>query len=297
MRPTPLVAGLACILFASAAPAAEIVVKSAPVEDRKAVIATVEPVRQLVARARIGGTIDSLNVQEGDEVAAGAEIAIVVDHKLLLQIQALGSAHPLAAARSATRREVDFDRIEELQAPRRLLAGPARPGAHRARRRRAHARGHAGRAQRHRAADRRKARCSSPGAGRVLTVPVSVGRVVLPGETIATLAEDQLHPAPALPERHAQIMHAGDAVQIGAAPASVDLQRQAEEALAHGPGAPRLSRNPGRAASSPTSRSRGWATISSANEPGSMSRPASASAIVVPAGCRLSPRRRSASCG
>ena len=52
----------------------------------------------------------------------------------------------------------------------------------------------------------------APGAGRVLTVPVSVGRVVLPGETIATLAEDQYILRLQLPERHARFLRAGDAV-------------------------------------------------------------------------------------
>ena len=49
----------------------EFVVHETSVEDRKAVIATVEPVRQLVARARIGGTVTSLKVREGDEVGSG----------------------------------------------------------------------------------------------------------------------------------------------------------------------------------------------------------------------------------
>ena len=31
----------------------------------------------------------------------------------------------------------------------------------------------------------------APGAGRILTIPVSIGRAVMPGETIATLAEDR----------------------------------------------------------------------------------------------------------
>ena len=44
------------------------------VDDRKAVIATVEPVRELRARARIGGTITSLAIREGD--AATAKLAI-----------------------------------------------------------------------------------------------------------------------------------------------------------------------------------------------------------------------------
>ena len=51
----------------------------------------------------------------------------------------------------------------------------------------------------------------APGAGRVLSVPVSEGRVVLPGETIATIAEDNYILRLLLPERHAQIMRAGDA--------------------------------------------------------------------------------------
>ena len=56
----------------------------------------------------------------------------------------------------------------------------------------------------------------APGAGRILRVPVSEGSVVLPGETIATLAEDHYILRLQLPERHARFMRAGDAVQIGA---------------------------------------------------------------------------------
>jgi RND family efflux transporter MFP subunit len=55
----------------------------------------------------------------------------------------------------------------------------------------------------------------APGAGRILSVPVSEGRVVMPGETIATLAEDRYILRLQLPERHAQFIRAGDKVQIG----------------------------------------------------------------------------------
>jgi multidrug efflux pump subunit AcrA (membrane-fusion protein) len=55
----------------------------------------------------------------------------------------------------------------------------------------------------------------APGAGRILSVPVSEGRVVMPGETIATLAEDRYVLRLQLPERHAQFIRAGDKVQIG----------------------------------------------------------------------------------
>ena len=56
----------------------------------------------------------------------------------------------------------------------------------------------------------------APRAGRVLSVPVSTGQVILPGETIATLAEDRHILRLELPERYAQFMRAGDAVLIGA---------------------------------------------------------------------------------
>ena len=42
------------------------IVHAVEVQDQKAVVATVEPVHQLVARARIGGTIVALKAKEGD---------------------------------------------------------------------------------------------------------------------------------------------------------------------------------------------------------------------------------------
>ena len=75
-----------------------------------------------------------------------------------------------------------------------------------------------------------------------MNVPVSLGRVILPGETIATLAEDQYILRLQLPERHAQFMRAGDTVLIGAR----GMQAEATETMREGKGAPRLSRNSGR---------------------------------------------------
>ena len=92
-----LAATAAIAVATSVLASSEFVVHETSVEDRKAVIATVEPVRQLVARARIGGTVTSLKVREGDEVGSGAEIAVVADQKLALQMQALELSHPVAA--------------------------------------------------------------------------------------------------------------------------------------------------------------------------------------------------------
>ena len=77
----------------------------------------------------------------------------------------------------------------------------------------------------------------APGAGRVLSVPVSAGQVILPGETIATLAEDRYILRLQLPERHAQFMRAGDTVLIGAR----GMQADGDRKHARGQGAPRLS--------------------------------------------------------
>jgi starvation-inducible outer membrane lipoprotein len=57
---------IAAIALPQAAFAADrIVVHAVEVQDQKAVVATVEPVHQLVARARLGGTIVSLKAKEG----------------------------------------------------------------------------------------------------------------------------------------------------------------------------------------------------------------------------------------
>ena len=197
---------------AQGAAAGEFAVRTREIDDRKAVIATVEPVRQLVARARIGGTVAQLRVKEGDVVAAGQEIARVVDQKLSLQMQALDSRIKSQQA-ARDKAQLDFDRVAELmrrgvstqaqldQAKAALDIGERNLSAIRS--------------------DREvivqqsaEGAVLAPGAGRVLTVPVSMGRVLMPGETVATIAEEQFILRMQLPERHARFMRAGDSVLI-----------------------------------------------------------------------------------
>lgn len=208
--------------------AAQQAVTRQQVDDRKAVIATVEPVRELLARARIGGTIVALTVREGDQVAAGDRIALVVDPKLALQIQALESR--IQAQISAREQaQIDLNRIEQLRASGTVSQSQldqARTRLNVAERTYLALR-----------SDREVVEQQStegavlaPASGRVLKVPVSVGSVVLPGEMIATLATDNYILRLQLPERHARFMKAGDTILVG----SRGLQQQDQETLRRG---------------------------------------------------------------
>ena len=183
------------------------------IQDQKAVVATVEPVHQLVARARLGGTIVSLKAKEGDRADAGAELATVADPKLLLQMQALDSRIQSQQSQ-ADKAKTDLDRAEELQ--RRGVSTQVQVDAAKTAFDVAERTLDAMRSDRGVIAQQMsEGAVLAPAAGRVLTVPVSEGRVVLPGETIATLAEDRYILRLQLPERHAQFMRAGDKVLIG----------------------------------------------------------------------------------
>jgi multidrug efflux pump subunit AcrA (membrane-fusion protein) len=54
----------------------------------------------------------------------------------------------------------------------------------------------------------------APTSGRVLKVPVTAGTVILAGETVATVAEQNFVLRLRVPERHAQFLKAGDPVRI-----------------------------------------------------------------------------------
>jgi len=193
--------------------AGEVRVETRAVDDFKPVIATVEPGRLLTARARIGGIVEQLTIKEGQGVDAGSQIALVADQKLLLQIRSLeqrirsqeaqrdqarvdaeryqellrrGAGTQTQADQSRTALDVAERVLSALKADRDVIAQQMSEGA-----------------------------VLAPGNGRIITVPVVVGQVVMPGETIATLAVDGYILRLQLPERHARFMRAGDRVEIG----------------------------------------------------------------------------------
>jgi RND family efflux transporter MFP subunit len=189
-------------------------VHAADVADRKAVIATVEPVHEFVARARIGGTIAALSIKEGEKVNAGEVVAQVTDAKLALQMQALDAR--IASQKSQRdQAKIDYDRASELMrrgAGMQSQLDQTKTNLDVADRNLAALKGD----REVIAQQSSEGAVLAPGAARVLTIPVSVGRVVLPGETIATLAEDQYILRLQLPERYAQFLRAGAEASIAA---------------------------------------------------------------------------------
>jgi len=211
MRFALLLAAAMAAPLPAAADALLVHASSAP--DEKAIVATVEPVHDLTARARIGGTIASLSVKEGDRVAAGAEIAVIADEKLVLQRQALDSRIESQQSQR-DKAKADYDRAVELE--KRGVNTQVQVDAAKT------TLDVAERTLQAMQSDRdvllqqmKEGAVLAPGAGRVLRTPVAEGSVALPGETIATIAEDHYILRLQLPERHARFMRAGDVVKIG----------------------------------------------------------------------------------
>ncbi|WP_420433197.1 efflux RND transporter periplasmic adaptor subunit [Hyphobacterium sp.] len=187
-------------------------VEAETVIDEKAVFATVESVDVVSARARIGGVIGELRVDEGDLVAAGDIIAVVVDDRLAPQI---GAANSTTAALNAQLEQAQSDlaraqnlfdrgifaqaRLDEAQTAVDVLENQIAS------------------ARQERAVlvqQSREGDVLAPTAGRILEVPVTAGSVVLPGESIAAVASDLFVLRLMLPERHARSISEGDAIRV-----------------------------------------------------------------------------------
>ena len=193
----PLLIVLAGFVLAAAGARADttFIVRRATLTDEKAVFATVESPNVVPARARIGGTVASLSVRQGDAVTQGQVIAVVADEKLLLQIRSL-DAQIAGLQSQLAQAQTDLTRAETLF---RQGAGP-RTTLDQART----AVDVATSALRSRTAERAVAQQNleegqvlAPVAGRVITVPLTQGTVVLNGDTIATVGEAAVHAAPA----------------------------------------------------------------------------------------------------
>ena len=189
--------------------------------DPKAVFATVESADVVSARVRIGGTIAELAVDEGDEVAAEQVIAVIGDEKLALQMKAL-DAQIAALTAQAKKANEDLRRADELFKNRTIAR--ARLDEVKA------AADVANNALKSRQADLSVIRqqvddgaVKAPSAGRVLHVPVTDGMVVMPGESVATIAVDSYILRLRLPERHARFLSVGDEIRLAGSDLGEDV--------------------------------------------------------------------------
>ena len=210
----PAVLAIAAAAVPQAALAAEFVVHATTIPEMKAVYGQVESRTIVPARARIAGTISDIRIAEGSEVRKGDVVAVVVDDKIALQLEAaeakIGALRSqLANARTDLERaqrllsrgvtaqsqldaatmelDVITNQVAAAEADKAVIEQSAREGE-----------------------------VLAPADGRVLTVPVTPGSVVMAGEAIARIAGGPYYLRLSLPERHAAEIVEGASVEVGA---------------------------------------------------------------------------------
>jgi len=210
-----MILSIFAIVASGAARADVLIVATRSVADEKAVFATVESISVVPARGRIGGIVVELNVREGDPVTSGQAIAAIGDEKLALQMKALDAQIGALQAQS-DQAQIDFDRIQGLVdrgiLPRvkldeaRTALNVAQNGL------------------RARTAERAviqqqlsEGQVLAPAGGRVLKKLVAVGSVVLPGDPIAMIAQQDFKLRQRVPEHHARFLKAGDKIRVDGA--------------------------------------------------------------------------------
>ena len=195
----------------SALPATYLVTETA-VSDEKAVFATIESTNVVPARVRTGGTITELKVRQGDQVEQGQVIATIGDPKLALQINSF-AAQVKAAQAQLAQAKVEYERAQKLVASgaiSRNAFDQARTAYNVAQ---SNVRAIA--SQRDVVAQQEtEGKVLAPASGRVITVPVTVGTVVMAGDPVATVAAHGFVLRLQIPERHARYLKTGDPVRL-----------------------------------------------------------------------------------
>jgi len=201
----------------SATPLAALAADYAPIEpatipDWKAVYGQIEARDQIPARARIGGTLVALTATEGDQVTAGQQIGEIVDETITYQLKSVDAQLQALqvqldnAATELTRGEellsrgvITTQRLDALRTQLDVLTNQiASTKANR------------------QVIEQRvtEGLVLAPITGRVLTVPVAKGSVVMPGEAVATIGGGGIFLRLSVPERHAAFMKQGAAILI-----------------------------------------------------------------------------------
>ena len=216
MQKTAFIALIAAMTAAglTAAQAADLKLEAVSIPEMKAVYGQIQPRNSVLARARLGGTVVTLNVTEGDLVKAGDVIANIKDDKIDFQIKAVdaqlqglnasmndaqveldradrlvrsGATSTQRLDQLRTQLDVITNQVRQAEAQRSLLVQQTSEGA-----------------------------VLAPSDGRVISVPVTSDAVVMAGETIATIAGGGFFLRLAIPERHAHELSQGAPIRIEA---------------------------------------------------------------------------------
>lgn len=206
------VLSIGLLLAGAGAIAGEMDVQPQPMTEWKSVYGEVQTRDVVPARTRIGGTLVSLDVTEGDRVEAGQQVAVVEDDKLALQIDAMEAQLESLKAQLATaqsdlergealgeRGVITSQRLDELRTAVEVLQGQIS----------------ATEAQQNVISRQvEEGAVLAPEAGIVLSVPVSRGSVVTAGETVAVVGGGGVFLRLQIPERHADALAEGDVIEI-----------------------------------------------------------------------------------
>ncbi|TDH38768.1 efflux RND transporter periplasmic adaptor subunit [Pseudohoeflea suaedae] len=196
------------------APALAETITLAPVSvtEWKAVHGSVETRDVAPARARIGGVVVELTITEGDEVEEGQAIGLVRDDKISFQIEALDGQ--LAAFESQLKTaDTELDRAQKLIAQgvvtrQRLDQLSTQSDV---------LRNQIASTRANRAVleqQQSEGEILAPVSGKVLSVPVTPGAVIMPGEAVATIGGGGFFLRLALPERLAPMLAEGAEIRI-----------------------------------------------------------------------------------
>ncbi len=192
----------------------ELTVASRMIKDQKSVFATIEATDQTIARARIGGTVVELSVDEGSAVEEGQAIGRVEDPKLALELRAMEARIASASAQMDLAR-IELDRTRKLR--RKGTVSQSRLDEAETALKVLRRDLSAARAERAVIAERQaEGSVKAPTSGRVLRVDVTKGKVVLPGESLAVITANAYVLRLQVPERHARFIKIGDPVSVGA---------------------------------------------------------------------------------
>jgi len=196
-------------------PPPTVLVRPVMVADEKAVFATVQSANVVPARARIGGTIVELKVRQGDSVVQGQVIATIADRKLGFQASSFG-AQVAAAQAQLAQAKTDLDRAQRLMAANAI----SKTALDQARTAYNVAQSNVGAMSAQRSVVQQQSNegeVLAPQSGRVITVPVTAGTVVLSGDTVATVAQGDFVLRLQIPERHARDIKVGQSIRLDGA--------------------------------------------------------------------------------